>query len=88
MTAADMERVDVPLPVLIAQVEATTARKRAVIAAGVAAEARHLCDPDDTVFASLPCPHPELCSTDADYPEWPAEIAALIARSNNARRTR
>lgn len=32
--------------------------------------------------------HPELCSTDADYPEWPAEIAALIARSDNARRNR
>ncbi|MBQ1118475.1 hypothetical protein [Streptomyces sp. C3-3] len=88
MTAADMERVDVPLPVLIARVEATTARKRAVIAAGVAAEARHLCDPSDAAFALLPCPHPELCSTDADYPEWPAEIAELIARSDNARRNR
>lgn len=88
MTAADMERVDVPLPVLIARMEATTARKRAVIAAGVAAEARHLCDPSDAVFALLPCPHPELCSTDADYPEWPAEIAELIARSENTRRNR
>lgn len=44
MTAADMERVDVPLADLIARVEATTARKKAVITAGVAAEARHLCE--------------------------------------------
>ncbi len=83
-----MERVDVPLDVLIARVEATTARKRAVIAAGVAAEARHLCDPSDTAFAQLPCPHPETCSTEADYPEWPAQVAVLIARSENTRRTR
>ncbi|MFJ6239832.1 hypothetical protein ACIQH0_37900, partial [Streptomyces griseus] len=32
--------------------------------------------------------HPEACSTDADYPEWPAEIAELIARSDNTRRNR
>lgn len=88
MTAADLERVDAPLPVLIAEVEATTARKKALIAAGVAAEFRHLCDPSDAAFALLPCPHPELCSTDADYPEWPAQVAELIARSNTTRRTR
>ncbi|MFD3638276.1 hypothetical protein [Streptomyces griseus] len=88
MPAADMERMDVPLPVLIARVEATTARKRAVIAAGVAAEARHLCDPDDTAFAALPCPHPELCSTEADYPDWAAELAEQIHISDNTRRTR
>ncbi|MEU0098182.1 hypothetical protein [Streptomyces sp. NPDC006267] len=88
MTAADMERVDVPLPALIARVEATTARKRAVIAAGLAAEARHLCDPTDAVFAALPCPHPELCSTEADYPEWAAELAEQIRISDNARRNR
>ncbi|MGW6288282.1 hypothetical protein [Streptomyces sp. NPDC055107] len=88
MPAADMERMDIPLPVLIARVEATTARKRAVIAAGVAAEARHLCDPDDTAFAALPCPHPELCSTEADYPDWAAELAEQIRISDNTRRTR
>ncbi|MFE3487510.1 hypothetical protein [Streptomyces griseus] len=88
MPAADMERTDVPLPVLIARVEATTARKRAVIAAGVAAEARHLCDPDDTAFAALPCPHPELCSTEADYPDWAPELAEQIRISDNTRRTR
>lgn len=88
MPAADMERMDVPLPVLIARVEATTARKRAVIAAGVAAEARHLCDPDDTAFAALPCPHPELCSTEADYPDWAAELAEQIRISDTTRRTR
>ncbi|MFJ7525203.1 hypothetical protein ACIQ1S_09770 [Streptomyces griseus] len=88
MPAGDMERMDVPLPVLIARVEATTARKRAVIAAGVAAEARHLCDPDDTAFAALPCPHPELCSTEADYPDWAAELAEQIRISDNTRRNR
>lgn len=88
MTAADLSRVDVPLPVLITRVEATAARKRAVIAAGVAAEARHLCDPSDTAFAALPCPHPELCSTEADYPEWAAELAEQIRISDTTRRNR
>lgn len=88
LAAASLPSVDVPPPVLIARVEATTARKRALIAAGVAAEARHLYDPSDTAFAALPCPHPELCSTEADYPEWAAELAEQIRISDNTRRTR
>ncbi|WP_405548828.1 hypothetical protein [Streptomyces microflavus] len=32
--------------------------------------------------------HPEACATEADYPEWPAQVAEIIARNNNARRTR
>lgn len=83
-----MERLDTPLAVLIARVEATAAMKRAVIAAGVAAEYRHLCDPTDAAFAVLPCPHPELCSTEADYPEWAAELAEQIRISDTTRRTR
>ncbi|MFI7329286.1 hypothetical protein ACIBQ3_32205 [Streptomyces rubiginosohelvolus] len=78
MTAAD----------LIARVEAAAAMRRAVIAAGVAAEYRHLCDLSDTAFAALPCPHPELCSTEADYPEWAAELAEQIRISDTTRRNR
>lgn len=89
MTAADMERVDVPLPVLIDRVDALTALRLARMAAGLAAEYRHLGDPADTAFALLPCPHPELCSTDADYPEWAAtDLAEQIRISDNARRNR
>lgn len=86
---ADIERLDVPLPVLIAEVEAASTRRNALFAAGVAAEARHLCDPTDTAFAALPCPHPELCSTEADYPDWVAgDLAEQIRASNTTRRTR
>ncbi|WP_406144920.1 hypothetical protein [Streptomyces anulatus] len=91
MTAADLERVDVPLDVLVARADAYTVANAAKRRAEATAENRHLlcdADPTDTAFAILPCPHPEACSTDADYPEWPAEIAALIARSDNARRNR
>ncbi|MEV7654583.1 hypothetical protein AB0O39_10475 [Streptomyces anulatus] len=89
MTAADMERLDTPLPVLIAEVEAASARRNALFAAGAVAEQRHLCDPTDTAFALLPCPHPELCSTEADYPDWVAtDLAEQIHASNKTRRTR
>lgn len=89
---ADLSRLDVPLADLVAEVAATTARKKAatarILTAGLLAEDRHQCDPTDHLFAALPCPHPEACSTDADYPEWPAQVAVLIARSNTTRRTR
>ncbi|MEW1630767.1 hypothetical protein AB0387_25835 [Streptomyces sp. NPDC089173] len=94
MTAADMERLDTPLDALVAQVDATTAANAAARAARRLAEAnaenQHLlydADPTDTAFALLPCPHPELCSTDADYPEWAAELAEQIRASNLSRRT-
>ncbi|MFJ6316010.1 hypothetical protein ACIQJW_08015 [Streptomyces californicus] len=76
MTAADLSRVDVPLAVLIAH-----------MAAGLLAEDRHQYDPDDMRFAQLPCPHPELCATDADYPGFDAWITHQQTL-NAARRTR
>lgn len=88
MTAADMERVDVPLDVLIAEIEAASTRRNTLFAAGAVAEQRHMCDSDDARFAALPCPHPELCSTEADYPEWVAELAEQIRISDTTRRTR
>ena len=64
MTAADMERVDVPLDVLIARVDATTAANAAARDAQRRAEAlaenRHLlydADPDATVPAFVDLHH-------------------------------
>ncbi|MFE5958963.1 hypothetical protein [Streptomyces rubiginosohelvolus] len=88
MSAADLSRLDTALPVLIARVDALAAQKRAHMAAGLLAEDRHQCDPTDHLFAALPCPHPEACATDADYPEWAAELAEQIRISNTTRRTR
>ncbi|NEB42342.1 hypothetical protein [Streptomyces sp. SID14515] len=95
MTAADMERVDTPLAALIVEVDALivevdalAARKRALFAAGLLAEDRHQCDPADTLFAQLPCPHPEACSTSADYPGFDAWITQQQNLNTAARRTR
>lgn len=88
MTAADMERVDVPLPMLAAQLDVLAALKRTRMVAGLLAEDRHQCDPDDTRFAALPCPHPEACSTSADYPGFDAWITQQQNLNTAARRTR
>lgn len=66
MTAADLARVDVPLPelerraALISRADQITAEKRATSAAGAAAENRHLLDPLDHAFETIPLAHPEL----------------------------
>ncbi|MFJ9985373.1 hypothetical protein ACIQUD_15295 [Streptomyces globisporus] len=88
MTAADMERVDVPLADLIARVDALTELKRAHMAAGLLAEDRHQYDPADALFAQLPCPHPEACSTSDDYPGFDAWITQQQNLNTAARRTR
>ncbi|MGV0098131.1 hypothetical protein [Streptomyces californicus] len=88
MSAADLSRVDVPLAVLIARVDALAVEKRAHMAAGLLAEDRHQYDPDDMRFAELPCPHPELCSTGADYPGFDARITHQQTLNTAARRTR
>ncbi|MET4670747.1 hypothetical protein [Streptomyces sp. PvR018] len=86
MTAADLSRVDVPLADLIARVDALTAERRARMTAGLLAEDRHQCDPTDTLFATLPCPHPELCSTADDYPGFDAWITQQQNLNTAARR--
>ncbi|MGQ4733397.1 hypothetical protein ACUN3E_37785 [Streptomyces sp. Ju416(a)] len=88
MTAADMERMDVPLTDLIARVDAMAARRRDLFTAGLLAEDRHQCDPTDNLFAQLPCPHPEACSTSADYPGFDAWIAQQQNLNTAARRNR
>lgn len=60
MTAADLERLDVPLAELIRRVDSITAEKRATSAAGAAAENRHLlydADPDATIPAFVDLHH-------------------------------
>ncbi|NEB70241.1 hypothetical protein G3I39_24770 [Streptomyces fulvissimus] len=57
---ADIERLDVPLPVLIAQVDAITAANDSKRAAEATAENRHLlydADPDATVPAFVDLHH-------------------------------
>ncbi|WP_331445810.1 hypothetical protein [Streptomyces xanthochromogenes] len=68
---------DVPLPRLAADVKALVARQR--LADGRAAEAHHLVDACDPIFATLAVAHPEACSTCADYPDWSAAMDARIA---------
>ncbi|WP_329217464.1 hypothetical protein [Streptomyces microflavus] len=87
MTAADLSRVDVPLADLIARVDALTVLRRARMAAGLLAEDRHQCDPDDTRFALLPCTCTTV-STAADYPGFDAWIAQQQNLNTAARRTR
>ncbi|MET8694788.1 hypothetical protein ABZV65_19845 [Streptomyces bauhiniae] len=71
-----ISHLDVPAPKLVDDLRALVARQRAQrLAAGVAAEARHLMD-DDAPWSRLACDHPEHCSCDADYPGWtPGAIA-------------
>ncbi|MEU0355702.1 hypothetical protein [Streptomyces cyaneofuscatus] len=88
MTAADMERLDTPLADLIARVDALTVLRRTRMTAGLLAEDRHQCDPDDALFAALPCPHPETCSTADDYPGFDAWITQQQNLNTAARRTR
>ncbi|KQX27482.1 hypothetical protein ASD97_24580 [Streptomyces sp. Root63] len=81
MTAADLSRLDVPLADVELQTACETTRK---------ALAKTNSPSDRIAYANdlFLLTHPEACSTDADYPEWPAEIAVLIARSENTRRAR
>ncbi|MFE0692839.1 hypothetical protein [Streptomyces sp. NPDC058869] len=81
MTAADLSRLDVPLADVELQVLCETTRK---------ALAKTHSPSDRIAYANdlFLLTHPEACSTDADYPEWPAQVAELIARSNTTRRIR
>ncbi|MET9055495.1 hypothetical protein ABZW50_30540 [Streptomyces bacillaris] len=81
MTAAGIDRLDVPLATVELQVVCETTRK---------ALAKTNSPSDRIAYANdlFLLTHPEACATDADYPEWPDQVAALIARSENTRRTR
>ncbi|MBD9721902.1 hypothetical protein PV755_09180 [Streptomyces caniscabiei] len=57
-------RLDVDLHVLVDRLRAQR------LAAGAAAEQRHLLDPADHAFAALACSCPTACSCAADYPGW------------------
>lgn len=62
--------LDVPRTQLEADLRELVARQRAQrLAAGVAAEVRHLME-NDAPFARLACEHPETCSRPDDYPGW------------------
>lgn len=59
--------LDVPTAQLQADMRTLVARQR--LAAGIAAEARHLME-NDAPFARLAADHPDLCSRAEDYPGW------------------
>ncbi|GGU84582.1 hypothetical protein GCM10010275_19550 [Streptomyces litmocidini] len=59
MSAADLERLDVPLPELLA-----------ALRPGCLAEQAHQLDTFDAAFARLACEHGDRCSTELDYPGW------------------
>ncbi|WP_103512968.1 hypothetical protein [Streptomyces sp. SM13] len=78
---AGIERLDVPLADVELQTACETTRK---------ALARTNSPSDRIAYANdlFLLTHPEACATEDDYPEWPAQVAVLIARSENTRRTR
>ena len=86
MTAADLERVDVPLPELIRRVDEMAAMKRDRMATALLTEERHQCDPVDAAFAILPCTCTTPPSTDADYPGFATWVAQQEAKNEAARR--
>ncbi|MBT2429385.1 hypothetical protein J7F02_28165 [Streptomyces sp. ISL-112] len=78
---AGIERLDVPLADVELQVVCETTRK---------ALARTNSPSDRIAYAHdlFLLTHPGLCSTDADYPEWAADLAEQIRASNLSRRNR
>lgn len=78
-----IERLDVPVSRLDADMKALVARQR--LAVGRAAEAHHLIDPTDAAFALLAVEHPEACTTAATYPDWSAALDARIATEQRTR---
>lgn len=86
MTAADLERVDVPLPELIRQIDKVTAMKRAHMVTALLSEERHQCDPVDARFAGLVCGCKTPLATDEDYPGFAAWITQQEALNEKARR--
>jgi len=82
VTAADIERLDVPLADVELQVVCETTRK---------ALAKTNSPSDRIAYAHdlFLLTHPGLCSSDADYPEWAAnDLAEQIRASNLSRRAR
>lgn len=82
MTAADMERLDVPLATVELQVVCETTRK---------ALAKTNSPSDRIAYANdlFLLTHPGSCSSDADYPDWVAgDLAEQIRISESSRRTR
>ncbi|WP_328920686.1 hypothetical protein OG911_28195 [Streptomyces sp. NBC_00208] len=65
-----------------------TAPSPGELAAGLAAEERHQCDPMDATIAQLACTCRTTAPKDTDYPEWAAWLAQQIAKSDATRRNR
>lgn len=82
LTSRAIHVLDVPVGVVESDIRAIEERQR--LAAGVAAEARHIADGSDTAFAQLAVTHPDACSTAADYPGWDDALAAMVAKNKSA----
>ncbi|MGW1102776.1 hypothetical protein [Streptomyces sp. NPDC002540] len=70
MSTVDLAPLDAPITGWGAAADQLTELKAKRLAAGLAAEYRHLTDTSDAAFAALACAHPEACSCDDDYPNW------------------
>ena len=86
MTAAHLERVDVPLPELIRSIDEFTALKRQHMATALLTEERHQCDPVDARFAGLACGCKARLATDEDYPGFADWVAQQEAKNEQYRR--
>lgn len=80
MTAADLARLDVPAVQVAADAKALADKR---LTAGCLAEQAHQLDASDGAFARLACEHGDCCSTDNDYPEWAAQLAARTNTGGN-----
>jgi len=75
--AARVDRMDVPLPVLQAELAAYRFEKAA----------ERTASPSEQLAFRLDAwlvTHPEACATAADYPDWPAQFAAIQAAHASA----
>lgn len=79
MTANPIERLDVPAAVVAQQMASDVCLKAMAVT---------LSPSDRIAYANdlFLLDHPEACSTDADYPEWAAQLAQQIAK-NRVRRS-
>ena len=85
----ELSRLDVPLPVVEAEVERLWAeRQRRIAALQFRQAAGRTTDPTEQLVSRLDAKlgrHPELLTTDQDYPGWAELIAAREADNRRAR---
>ncbi|MDF2707046.1 MAG: hypothetical protein K0R62_2698 [Nonomuraea muscovyensis] len=77
---ADVSRMDVPLPVLEAELAAASFEQAATRTASPSEQIAYRLD-------AWLVTHPDVCATAADYPDWPAQFAAIKAAHSTPQET-